>query len=84
MACAIPIVATPVGIIPEIIINGVNGFIMKPEDSEGLSDIVIELFRDQEKAEAIGKAGRRTVEEMFFWENIGEQYIVKLESFIRQ
>ncbi len=79
MSCGIPIVATPVGIIPEIIVHGENGFIMKPEDSENLSEAIIKLFDDPQKAELIGKRGRETVEQKFAWENVSKQYATELE-----
>jgi len=82
MSCGIPIVATPVGIIPEIIVHGVNGFIMRPEDPKSLSEVIIKLFDNPQKAETLGKAGRKTVGDKFAWEKIGKQYAMELKKLI--
>lgn len=82
MSCGIPIVVTSVGIIPEIIVHGVNGFIMRPEDPKSLSEAIIKLFDDPQKAGTVGKEGRKTVEDKFAWEKIGKQYAMELEKLI--
>jgi glycosyltransferase involved in cell wall biosynthesis len=62
----LPVVATNVGGIPEIVQDGVTGFLVPPEDSEALAHAmarVIALTPDQRNV--MGRSGRRIVEENY-------------------
>ena len=56
MACAAPIVATPVGGIPEAITDGVTGLLVPPSDAGALADAIARLLRDRALARPPGRA----------------------------
>jgi glycosyltransferase involved in cell wall biosynthesis len=60
-----PVVASDVGGIPEIIENGVTGYLVPPENPEALAEKITLLLQNPERAAVIGQAGRRRVEEDF-------------------
>ncbi len=65
MARRVPVVASDVGGIPEVITDGVDGRLVPPGDAPALAAAITELLRDPELARRLGEAGRRTVEERF-------------------
>lgn len=58
-------VATPVGGIPEMIEDGVNGFLVEPDDSETLAARIIELLDDPAKAGQMGAAAKKIATERY-------------------
>jgi glycogen synthase len=87
MACSTPVVASAVGGILEVVVPGETGLLVptdapggadfEPRDPEqfsrGLADAVNQLLADPARAEAMGKAGRRRVEDLFSWTSIARQ-----------
>jgi glycosyltransferase involved in cell wall biosynthesis len=65
MARRVPVVASDVGGIPEVVTDGVDGRLVPPGDSAALAAAIVELLRDPSLARRLGEAGRRTVEERF-------------------
>ena len=65
MAAGLPVVATRVGGIPEVVVHGETGLLVPPADPRALSQAILDLWRDPEKAWLMGKAGRRRVEGLF-------------------
>jgi glycosyltransferase involved in cell wall biosynthesis len=65
MALAKPVVATPVGMVPEAITDGVSGLIVPPADSGALSRAVLSLLSDPELATRLGRNGRQVVTARF-------------------
>ena len=63
MALSKPVVATDVGGCSELIANGENGFLIKPEDDTGLSRAVISILKNPEFAEKMGNNSRKKVEQ---------------------
>ena len=64
MACARPVVATSVGGVPELVNNGVTGFLVPPNDPAALAEKVLALLADPALAAAMaGAARRRAVDE---------------------
>ncbi len=61
MAYAKPMVATAVDGIPEVIVDGVNGFLTPHKDAEALAARLIELVQSPALSERLGEAGRQTV-----------------------
>ena len=61
MARGIPTVATPVGGIPQVIEDGVNGFLIKADDIESLSEKLIALLENPALRETVGMASRETI-----------------------
>ena len=64
-ACRKPVVATRVGGIPEVVEDGVNGYLVEPGDVDALATRVSELIADPSLRERMGEAGRARVEENF-------------------
>jgi glycosyltransferase involved in cell wall biosynthesis len=64
MACGTPVLATPVGAIPDILIDGETGFIMDNNSAECIAENVMRALRSPE-LEKIADNGRRFVEENF-------------------
>jgi glycosyltransferase involved in cell wall biosynthesis len=67
MACGTPVLATPVGAIPDVIIDGKTGFIMENNSPECIAENVRRAL-DSPDLERIAEAGRRFVEENFTFE----------------
>lgn len=69
MAAEKPIVASSVGGVPEIVLDGVNGYLVPPHDFEETTDRIMDLLNDPEKAREMGLAGRRMIEEQLNMES---------------
>jgi glycosyltransferase involved in cell wall biosynthesis len=61
MACETAVVSTRVGAVPELIVDGVNGYSADVDDSESLLSAIVALNEFPEKRFEIGKNGRGTV-----------------------
>ncbi|KPK57860.1 MAG: glycosyltransferase family 4 protein [Gammaproteobacteria bacterium] len=73
-ACAagIPVVATPVGGVPEVIRDRVNGLLVPAGDAEALAGAVMRLLEAKDLRIRLGRAGREIVEEEFSVETMVE------------
>jgi len=73
MACGTPVLATPVGAIPDVIIDGKTGFIMENNSPECIAENVIRALSSPD-LEQIAEDGRRFVEENFTFEKVLENW----------
>jgi len=71
-ACRKPVVATWVGGIPEVVHDGVNGYLVAPGDVDGLARRVQQLLDSPEQRRAMGAAGRLLVERDFTTKTVVE------------
>jgi glycosyltransferase involved in cell wall biosynthesis len=65
MATAKPVVATNHGGPKEICVQGETGILVPPDNAEAMSEAILSLLRDSQKARAMGIAGRHRVEQLF-------------------
>jgi glycosyltransferase involved in cell wall biosynthesis len=65
MAASLPVVATDVGGNAEAVKDGVNGFIVPPEDSTALAEAISRLLDDPLRARQMGAEGKTLVAEKF-------------------
>jgi N-acetyl-alpha-D-glucosaminyl L-malate synthase BshA len=65
MACEVPVVASNAGGLPEVIEDGVTGFLHPVDDVEAMSRSAIALLRDPALHASIAAAGARSVRERF-------------------
>jgi glycosyltransferase involved in cell wall biosynthesis len=82
MACELPVVATKVGGIPEIVENGRNGLLVESGDPEELSEAILSVFSDSDQRELMGKRARERAVQFFSWEKIADNMSI-LYEFIR-
>ena len=57
MACGVPVVASNVGGLPEVVIDGVTGFLHPPGDVEHMADSAIQILSDPDTARPHGGRG---------------------------
>jgi glycosyltransferase involved in cell wall biosynthesis len=65
MARARPVMATPVGGVPELVADGETGLIVPPDDPKALADALLRLLGDRGFAQRLGDAGRERVRSAF-------------------
>ncbi len=84
MAASLPIAAVGRAGIRDMVTDGVNGILFPPDDPESMAAALVRLVRDEGLRTAMGKAGRRRVEETFTRERrtdrIEELYAELLEK----
>jgi alpha-maltose-1-phosphate synthase len=88
MACETPVVASRVGGIPEIVVEGETGYLVDfdPADLDrftgALAERIEELLRDTTLAAKMGKAGRERVLQHFGWPAIAAQTVQLYERLL--
>jgi len=65
MACELPVIATPVGGIPEAVIHGETGFLVPTGAHQSLASSIITLARNRELRRFMAKAGRERMRAVF-------------------
>lgn len=71
-AAGLPIVATDVGGVSDILHDGVNGLITKTKDPEDLAGKIVSLLDDNELREEMGKTGQMLAKQ-YSWETIADK-----------
>jgi N-acetyl-alpha-D-glucosaminyl L-malate synthase BshA len=82
MACGVPPVATRVGGLPELVTDGVDGFLEPVGDIHAQSRRVVELLTDEERHRSMAQAARHTAVERFASSAIIPQYEKYYEEVI--
>jgi L-malate glycosyltransferase len=65
MACEVPVIASRVGGLPEVIQDGVTGFICDPDDVEGMAAVGLAILSDPARRRTIGRAAADDVRRRF-------------------
>jgi starch synthase len=96
MACGVPVIASAVGGIPEIVVEGVTGHLVhfegdgtaknEPRDPDAfaraLAASISSLAADPERARRFGAAGRARVVEQFSWNAIAERTVALYRALL--
>ena len=88
MACGTAVVASDVGGIPEVVVDGTTGTLVHYDENDpegferGIADAVNALVADEERAKAYGEAGRKRAVEDFSWATIAQQTIDVYKSLM--
>ncbi len=70
MSCETPVVASRVGGIPEIIVDGETGILVERSDPAALAAALLEVLGDADFRASAGPAGRARAVELFAWDRI--------------
>ncbi len=84
MASGVPVVASNVGGIPEVVQDGVNGFLFNPHDVNGMAEAAIKLLSDKEKHQRFSKAARDHAVQMFSETTIVPLYMKAYEEALER
>ena len=74
MAAGVPVVVTEVGGNPEIVSDGISGWLVPSGDVAMLSDVIREAVGSPEKSNALAIGGQRRFAEMFSFDRMIERY----------
>jgi glycosyltransferase involved in cell wall biosynthesis len=83
MAARRAIVATNVGDVAKVIIDGHTGLLLQPGDVAGLADGILRLLRDGALREQLGRNGQSFVREKYSSESMREQYSEMYRAIVR-
>jgi len=73
MACAVPLVASGICGLPEVIRDGENGLLVPPGFPARLAHAIVSLIEDPGLRDRMGQNARKTVVERFSWEKSAEE-----------
>jgi glycosyltransferase involved in cell wall biosynthesis len=76
MATALPVVASRVGGLPELVVDKQTGLLVDPDKPSVLAEAVLGILDDRASAQSMGKAGRSRAEQLFSW----DKTVTKLQS----
>lgn len=83
-ACGVPVVATMVGGVPEVCIDGKTGILVEPKNSAALAEAVIKLAKDRNLRESMGRAGREFVVGNYQWNGNVQTMLEILQRLVKE
>jgi len=84
MAARLPVLATPSGDSARIVKDDSTGFLLKPDDAQGMADCMVHLVRNPTLAAQMGEAGRNQVEQDYSITSLTPRLLSIISDFARQ
>ncbi len=75
-------IGCPVGGVPEIVLDGRTGLLVKPDDEGALAEAILSLAADPQRCAAMGQAGYERFRERFTAERMAEETLAFYESVL--
>ncbi|KKG82671.1 glycosyltransferase [Methanosarcina mazei] len=77
-----PVVATDVGSLSEVIVDGVTGFIVPPRDSKLLADSLLNILLNKNLKNSMGSAAYEFMKENMSWKGIAQKTIGEYQKLL--
>jgi colanic acid/amylovoran biosynthesis glycosyltransferase len=77
-AAALPVIATRHAGIPDVVRDGVTGFLVEERDVQGMADAMIRLLKDPQLCREMGRNGRQRVQTCFS----SSQHLQRLQAAV--
>jgi L-malate glycosyltransferase len=74
MACEVPVVATNVGGIPEVVTHGVDGFLVEPGDVKSAGQYALDILSRADRGREMGQIARKNAKSRFCANDVIPQY----------
>jgi N-acetyl-alpha-D-glucosaminyl L-malate synthase BshA len=74
MACEVPVVATNVGGIPEVVTHGVDGFLVEPRDVKAAGQYALDILSRADRGREMGQLARRNAKSRFCANDVIPRY----------
>jgi glycosyltransferase involved in cell wall biosynthesis len=75
MSAGLPVIATRLEGLGEVVLEGVHGLFAPVDDSDALAHVILQLLRDPNLRVRMGAAAKQRVNEMYSIDHTGEQYL---------
>src|SRR5690606_32870002 len=75
LLCGVPVLAAEIGGLPEVIIDGVTGWIIRDLSPHGIADAIRGANRDLSRLQKMAKVGEKLVREMFDYRRTANEII---------
>jgi glycosyltransferase involved in cell wall biosynthesis len=82
MASATPVVASRIGGVPEVVIDGETGFLVEPGDVDALSDRIASLLSDRRLARRLGDNARAAVTDRLTWQACARRCVAAYRELV--
>jgi N-acetyl-alpha-D-glucosaminyl L-malate synthase BshA len=83
MACEVPVIASRVGGLPEVIDDGISGFLHPPDDHDGMVASAVRLLTDDVLHDRVARAGRRVAVERYSADRVVPLYEAAYEQLLQ-
>lgn len=84
MACEIPVIASSVGGLPELVIHGETGYISEIGDIERMAKYVIDLLSNNIKYKMFAAASRKRAVDFFHLDKVVDQYEIFYKKILSE
>jgi len=74
MACEVPVIATDVGGLPEVVTHGVDGYLIPPRDVAAGAKYALEILQSPDRGRAMGKLARKNAKARYCANDVIPQY----------
>lgn len=83
MACGLPVIASKIGGVVDVVEDGKSGILFEPGDVSRLASAMIKLLNDNELRMRLGKEARKRIVDSFSIDRIADEYISLYERLLK-
>ena len=83
-ACGVPVVATNVGGVPEVCMDGKTGFLVPPGNPDAIADAVRKLLNDKQLMKEFGENGRAFVVNHYRWSDCVDKMLILFQDLVQK
>lgn len=84
MAARLPVITAPAGDAGVVVQHGRTGFVVKPDDTQGMAAVMVQLARSPSMRTELGDAGRKRVEQDYHYESLADRLLTLFHNFAGQ